>query len=238
MGKKKFFIGAALIFTAALLGACAKSHRAVDPEAAVIPDRIYQPPPPKPADGAIWPGDTANNLLFVDAKGKYVGDIVTVIIDEIATSTQSASTDTSKDASLDMSWESLLGLPSNLGVQNFLGSGAQFDPRVKAALARANKGAGKTTREGKLTATVTATITEVFPNGNFAIEGKRSVTINNEEQLMILRGNVRGVDIDFDNTISSRYIANASITYTGEGVVADEQRSGWMTRFLSFVWPF
>ncbi len=221
-----------------VLGACAKPHRAVDPEAAVIPERIYQPPPVQVADGSIWPGDTPGNLLFVDAKGRNVGDIVTVTIEETATSTQSATTDTSKDAEVSMAWESFLGLPSNLGVQNFLGSGSQFDPRVQAALARSNKGAGTTTRNGQLTATVTAIITEVHPNGNLTIEGKRSVTINHEEQIMVLRGNVRSVDVNFDNTISSRYIANASITYTGEGVVADEQRVGWMTRILTYVWPF
>ncbi len=106
----------AYLFLVVALGACAKSHRAVDPAAAVIPERIYQPPPAPVADGAIWPGDTPGNLLFVDAKGKNVGDIVTVTIEEDATSTQSATTDTSKDSEVDMAWESFLGLPSNLGV--------------------------------------------------------------------------------------------------------------------------
>ena len=132
----------------------------------------------------------------------------------------------------------MLGLPSNLGIQNFLGMGTQFDPSVNASTSKSNQGSGTTTRGGTLTATISATIVEVLPNGNFRIEGSRSVTVNNEEQIMVLRGIVRPVDINFDNTIVSTMIADASITYTGEGVVADEQRVGWGMRLLSFIWPF
>ena len=75
-------------------------------------------------------------------------------------------------------------------------------------------------------------------NGNFLIEGKRSVTVNNEEQLMVLTGTIRPSDVNYNNTINSSLIADASITYSGEGVIADEQRAGWMMRVLSVIWPF
>ena len=77
-----------------------------------------------------------------------------------------------------------------------------------------------------------------MPSGNFKIEGRRSVTVNHEEQIMVLRGVIRPQDINFDNTIASISIADASISLTGEGVVADEQRKGWLAKILSKVWPF
>lgn len=189
-------------------------------------------------DGSIWPGDTKNNLLFVDAKANSVGDIVTVVIAETATSSQQATTDVGKNSSLDMDWTALFGLDRNLGVSNFLGSGDPFDPRAAASLSRNTQGSGTTTRGGSLNAQISVIVIQVLPNGNFAIEGRRSITVNHEEQIVVLRGIIRKVDIDFDNTISSRYIANASISYAGEGVVADEQRVGWLTRALTYVWPF
>jgi flagellar L-ring protein precursor FlgH len=85
---------------------------------------------------------------------------------------------------------------------------------------------------------VSATIKAINENGNFEIEGSRSVTINFEEQLMILTGIIRPSDINYDNTINSSLIAEASITYTGDGVIAEEQRVGWLMRALSYVWPF
>ena len=131
-----------------------------------------------------------------------------------------------------------MGLPSDMGVKNFLGLGNGFDPSVGATNERANKGSGTTSRSGSLTGTVAATIVKINANGNFMIEGKRSVKINQEEQLMILTGVIRPSDVNYDNTINSSLIANASITYSGDGVIAEEQRVGWLYRALSYVWPF
>jgi len=228
------------IFVLALMGmtACANTHKAVDPKSAVLPQKIYNETTVKVSDGAIWPGDTSKNLLFEDTKARKVGDIVTVLLNETATSTQKASTDTSKSSSIDLQTNSVLGLPSNMGIQNFLGMGTGFNPAAKGSTTRANKGTGTTTREGSLTGTLAATIVAVNENGNFEIAGKRSVTINNEEQLMILTGIIRPSDVNYDNTINSSLIANAAISYSGEGVIADEQRVGWLMRALSYVWPF
>ena len=221
------------------LAACSASHKAVDSRSTVIPKNLYaKPTQTKPAEGALWPGNTRGNFLFGDDKAAKVGDIITVTIDENATSTQSATTNTSKDSSIDMQTPNVLGLPSSLGIQNFLNMGTQFDPTVNATIANSMQGTGTVTRNGTLSATISALITDIVPSGNLKIEGRRSVTINNEEQIMVLRGIVRPQDINFDNTIPSTLIADASISYTGEGVVADEQRKGWLAKVLSKVWPF
>ena len=244
MKNKNFFLPGNIfkitVLTLALVGitACANTHKAIDSKSAVIPQKIYKAKPVKYNDGGIWPGDTAKNLLFEDTKAREVGDILTVHLDETATSTQSATTDTSKSSSTALATTAVMGLPSDMGVKNFLGLGNGFDPTVGATNERANKGSGTTTRSGSLTGTVSATIKAINENGNFEIEGSRSVTINFEEQLMILTGIIRPSDINYDNTINSSLIADASITYTGDGVIAEEQRVGWLMRALSYVWPF
>ncbi|KMP10832.1 hypothetical protein UR09_03400 [Candidatus Nitromaritima sp. SCGC AAA799-A02] len=226
-----------LIFVSLGLGACANTHKAVDPRSTVIPEKIYESAA-KPTDGAIWSGDTSKNLLFEDTKARKVGDIVTVVLNENATSTQTATTDTSKDSSINLDTNGVLGLPSNFNIQNFLGMGTQFDPNLNATTSKSTQGSGTTTRSGSLTGTVSATIIAINGNGNFEIKGTRSVTVNNEEQLMVLRGTIRPSDINFDNTINSSLVANASITYSGEGVIADEQKVGWLMRIVSLIWPF
>ena len=228
------------ILTLVLMGmtACANTHKAVDPKSTVLPQKIYKEKIGKVNDGGICPGETSKNLLFEDTKAREVGDIVTVILNETATSSQTASTDTNKTSSIDLQTNSILGLPSNMGVQNFLGMGTGFNPAAKGSTTRANKGTGTVSREGSLTGTLAATIMAINENGNFEIAGKRSVTVNNEEQLMILTGIIRPSDINYDNTINSSLIANAAISYSGEGVVSDEQRVGWLMRALSYVWPF
>ena len=132
----------------------------------------------------------------------------------------------------------MLGLPTNLGITNFLGGGNQFDPNLNATTSRSTDGSGTTTREGTMTGTMAAVIKESLPNDQFVIQGKRTVQYNNEEQQMILTGIIRRVDITFNNTINSSQIADARIALSGEGVVSDEQRVGWLTRILARIWPF
>jgi flagellar L-ring protein precursor FlgH len=75
-------------------------------------------------------------------------------------------------------------------------------------------------------------------NGNLVIEGKRQVTVNAEDQYLIISGIVRPDDIAFDNTVQSKYIADARIFYTGQGTVNDKMKPGWLTRIIDWVWPF
>ncbi|MBU1610573.1 MAG: flagellar basal body L-ring protein FlgH, partial [Proteobacteria bacterium] len=70
------------------------------------------------------------------------------------------------------------------------------------------------------------------------VEGARRIRVNNETQILIVRGLVRQRDIAADNTVNSSSLAEADIEVYGEGVLADKQRPGWMTRILDHVWPF
>ncbi|MCH8289323.1 MAG: flagellar basal body L-ring protein FlgH [Candidatus Marinimicrobia bacterium] len=178
-----------LIFVMTSAAACANTHRAIDPKSTVIPEKLYESKR-EVSDGGIWPGDTSKNLFFEDTKARQVGDIVTVVINETASSSQSATTDTSKNSNINLTTTGVLGLPSNFNIQNFLGMGTAFNPNLQASTSRALQGSGTTTRTGTLTATLSAVIVKAYANGNFEIEGKRSVTVNNEEQLMILRGTI------------------------------------------------
>lgn len=191
-----------------------------------------------PKDGSMWPGETSDNLLFADTKAKQVGDIVTIELEEDFESSNSATTDVTKQSEIDLGVTTVLGLPNDYGISNFLGSGNAFDPTVQAESSRSTNGAGTTTREGSMTGTLAAVIKEELPNGIFRIEGRRAVTINNEDQVMVLTGLIRRVDIGFENRISSQRIADANIIYSGKGVVSDEQNVGWLMRFFAWVWPF
>ena len=191
-----------------------------------------------PLDGSLWPGETSENLLFADTKAKQVGDIVTVQLEENFESSNSATTGISKDSEIDLGVSTILGLPNDYGMTNFLGQGTAFDPNVQAQSSRSTNGSGTTTRGGSMTGTLAAIIKEELPHGMFRIEGRRTVTVNNEDQTMVLTGFIRRVDIGFANTISSQQIANADIIYTGKGVISDEQNVGWLMRFFAWVWPF
>ncbi len=199
--------------------------------------KVPESPPPTPsvsrtpaAPGSIWPGATGNNMLFTDRKARYVNDVVTIVISETAAGENNAKLESNRAST------------TTAGI-----AGAyQFNPdktflskyELGGSSTNDMEGEGKTKRDGILKGRITARVTQVLDNGNLLIEGRRLITVNAEDQYMILTGIIRPEDITNDNLILSQYIADARITYTGRGVVDDKMRPGWLTRIIDWVWPF
>jgi flagellar L-ring protein FlgH len=183
------------------------------------------------AVGSLWPADD-HVFFYADRKALRVGDIITIRIVESARANNTADTDLSRNSSLNA------GLSNFFGKQKFLKLFKLGDELITSSADNAHKGAGSTTREGELTAIVTAIVKEVLPNGNLVIQGTRSVAVNHEEQYITITGVVRPEDVNRDNVVLSTQVADANIAIGGLGVVADKQRSGWGTWIFDFVWPF
>lgn len=180
--------------------------------------------------GSLW---KSGKGLFADRRAKSVNDIITISIVESSSATRQAKTSTSRDTSIDGDVTNLLGLQ-----QAFVNS--RFDPTNMLALqaAKSFDGVGSTSRSGNLTGTITAIVREVFPNGIMRIEGRRVVTVNNEDQYIMISGLVRRDDVASNNTVLSTKVADAVIEYSGEGVVGREQKPGWLSNFVDIIWPF
>jgi flagellar L-ring protein FlgH len=183
--------------------------------------------------GSIWKGAGTSNTFFLDQRAGFVGDILTIKIVEVSTASEKASTDTGKTSDVQAGISNLMGLETN----RFPSS---IDPSKMIGASTKNNfsGSGETTRTGSLSATITARIVDVLPNGNLAVEGKRELYVNNEKKEILVQGIVRTKDIAYDNSILSTQIADAKIIYTGIGVVGEKQFPGWLARMVDKFWPF
>lgn len=183
--------------------------------------------------GSLWTENRGS--LFGDIKARQIGDILTVAIFEQASASREATTETGRSSSSEAGISNFLGFETDLGKIN-----SALDPTSLIATNYDNdfKGSGSTSRKENLVATLSTRVVEVFPNGNLRIEGGKTVTVNHEEQIIVLTGIVRPNDISSQNVIDSKYVLDAKIAYTGKGVISDKQRPGWMTRILDNVWPF
>jgi flagellar L-ring protein precursor FlgH len=181
--------------------------------------------------GSLWPADD-HVFFYADKKALRVGDIITVRIVENAKASNTADTDLSRKSS------ATAGLSTFFGKKKFLDLFKLGDELLSSSADTEHKGAGSTTRSGQLTATITAVVREVLPNGNLVIQGTREILVNHEQQFITLTGMVRPQDIDRDNVVTSAQLADANITIGGLGVVDDKQRSGWGTWIFDLVWPF
>ncbi len=227
-----FIIGIAIL---ACLGGCSTygtRPETVRPESKLLPVPVVKP---VYAPGSLWPGESSRNSLFTDNKARYVNDIVTIVVDESSSGTNKASTNTSKDTSTSAGISALLGLDTQI-LSNNPSMGTSIS--VGGTHANSLKGTGDTSRGGTLSARVAARVVRVLDNGLLLIEGRRQLTLNEEDQYIVITGVIRTEDISADNLVLSSSIADARIIYTGNGVINDKQRPGWLTRVVDWGWPF
>jgi flagellar L-ring protein precursor FlgH len=175
--------------------------------------------------------DPAGADLFTDLRARNIGDIVFIVVSEQTTSSSEAKTDGSKEVEIkgglrvEGFFDELFGFPAAIEPIKAL----DIDPEEEF------KASGKTSNRGTFTTRITATVIDILPNGNFVIEGKRSITINEDTEAMILRGTIRPTDISAANTISSQLLADVDIIYTGRGQIADRQKGGLFTELFNFL---
>jgi len=199
------------------------------------------PPPPMPpsprakATGSLWRDDVAANYLFADTKARFAGDLLTIVITEDASGSKAADTSTTTETDISASLEQFFGLPQQLVKHQ-----PNIDPSqlVKASSERKWDGEGTTNRSGKLTARMSAVVKAVSPTGNLWVQGDKIVSVNQEDQHIVVQGWVRPEDIDSQNQVLSTRLADARIDYYGVGVVGAKQRQPWGFWIFDFVWPF
>ncbi|QDU40235.1 Flagellar L-ring protein precursor [Maioricimonas rarisocia] len=172
-------------------------------------------------------------FLFFDSKARRVGDLVTIVIN------QNTDVDRREDRAMEKSadTEGVFDLAAAIG--GGLGSNS-----ASAALDSTNS-SGRSFDSGTafrsnsaFTDRMTATVLDVLPNGNMLISGKRKVEVAGDEQILVVTGVVRAVDIGPDNEINSRYISDLTLNYEEFGNSRRFTRQGWFSRMVNVVWPF
>ncbi|ACI20513.1 MULTISPECIES: flagellar basal body L-ring protein FlgH [Thermodesulfovibrio] len=225
------------------LASCSELQEVRDIKNAGMPPKYYPEPPQTQvaSEGSLWRNKAS---LYEDKKARRVNDLVTILINESTSAQKTASTTASRDSSTNYGLDTFFGMNTDFNIHNlplingFYKAGNVFSPSVKGSATSDFKGDGDTARTGKITGTITAKVVEVLPNGNLVIESRKEVIVNNEKEILVLRGIIRPDDISQSNTILSQYVADAQIYLVGEGTLGDKQSQGWLVRFLDKIWPF
>ena len=64
---------------------------------------------------------------------------------------------------------------------------------------------------------MTAQVVDVYPNGNLLIRGEKIVNFSTGSEVIQVKGIIRPQDVQPDNSVQSKRIASAQITYKGVG---------------------
>jgi flagellar L-ring protein FlgH len=177
---------------------------------------------------STWIGGSAD--FFRDRRAHNVGDILTVEIsinDKAALSNNSnLSRKSSADANLGLSYDIMGVVGANTNAKGDVNSNT------------ASSGQGTTARSEKIELSVAAVVTSVLPNGYLVIKGTQEIQVNYEGRLLSISGIVHPRNISDDGTVAYDKIAEARISYGGNGAIADVQKPGWGHRLWNRLTPF
>ena len=187
--------------------------------------RVLPPPTPR-TDGAIYQAGQ-EMALFADLKARRVGDVLTIVLNESTNASKSATTKTSKTSAVTDTGPTIFGRSiTTKGVpvlDTNLSGATSFD------------GEGSSSQGNSLVGSLTVTVVEVQANGNLLVQGEKSLKLNQGDEFIRISGMVRPADVSTNNTVTSDKIADARISYSGKGVIANSNRMGWLSRFFNSV---
>lgn len=165
-----------------------------------------------------------------DVRASQALDLVTILISDNSSALSTGDTNTSRKSTENAAVTSLLGVKSATGALANLANSSN---------AMALQGQGTTSRGTTLNATVTAEVTNVLPNGNLVVTGRKEIMVNSEKQIITLRGIVRPDDLSPTNSIPSDRVARMEILINGRGVVNDAiKRPNFLYRLFLGLLPF
>ena len=178
----------------------------------------------KPATGGIY-GNRQSDAWFGRGRNYQVGDLVTVLLNE---STQAART---QNGSLSRSSSNDVPTSAPNVLKGLFKSAVTLESNIK------NEGVGKADQTASLTGSIAVSVVDVMSNGNLVLRGEKQVALSEGSEIIQVGGIVRPDDIAPNNTVQSRRLANAQITYRGTGDLATAARAGWGTSTLLKLWP-
>jgi flagellar L-ring protein precursor FlgH len=217
---------AAIAATAFMVG-CANTGAPNLPQATFTPVQPLQSITPKPSTGAIYNGRQSDNW-FGRGRNFEVGDMVTVILDESTQAKRASTTAVSRNSTIDILSTSALVKPRSGVLGAIKLDGMSTD----------SQGTGAADQQASLTGSLAVSIIEVMTNGNLVVRGEKQLSLSEGSEIIQISGVIRPEDISPNNTVLSRRLAHAQISYRGSGDLAAAAKPGWATQWINRFWPF
>ncbi len=207
------------------------------------PDYVNDMPSKDPVPEFSRPGSLfgqGERPLFADRRAMRVDDLITINVRENITN----------DFKIDKKYSGSSGGNVTPPQIAYNGQDAQqqanttyLNDQVNYTLTKPNntsnfQGGGTYSQSQNLALTITARILKVMENGNYFIYGKQEMLINGEKQILQISGVIRPYDIQRDNTIESKYIADSKISVVSVGKISETLTKKPTTDSVESNWPY
>jgi len=222
---------AARLFSAFVLGATCLAGCSVLPPQPLTHSTGFAPvypvlrEAPQQATGSLYNADMGETFL---GRGRnfQIGDVITVVLSESTQAARTQSGTLSRTSSNDVMPTAALGGGLLGSTSALLGGTIKSD------------GTGTADQTATLSGSVVVTVVDVMANGNLVVRGEKQLALTEGAEIIQVAGVIRPDDVAPNNTVQSKRLANAQITYRGTGDMAATARAGWGTSGLLKLWPF
>jgi flagellar L-ring protein FlgH len=183
---------------------------------------------------SLW--QTGSRAFFKDQRASQAGDILTVEVSfdnkaQFDNNTQGQRNTQEQDGAniLGLKWLGALGAAQGATATNNL-----FNINGTTN----NQAIAEIKREEQVTVNIAAMVTQVLPNGDLVVVGTQEMRVNNEVRDLQVTGVVRPQDISSTNTITLDKLAEARISYGGQGQITNIQQPRYGEQLLDVIAPF
>jgi flagellar L-ring protein FlgH len=159
------------------------------------------------------------SALASDRRAESIGDVVTIVVFENSSATNAVGKRSKKRNALD----------------GQIVAGNSFDKSGGVSFGGTYEGEGANSRSDRVVAQLSATVQQVYPNGDLFVTGWQRLKINGELTNIKVSGRVRREDISGQNSVLSSRIADASIEYDGRGFASRSAKPGIVTKIFSWL---
>jgi len=164
--------------------------------------------------------------LFGGVQAKQVGDLISIIMsenislnDNLAFSSTKESTTTDNFTSFIKDWFHLSNLKSAGGY------GGNNEVTNSATGSRAMT----------LGDRIAVQVVQQLPNGNLAVQGKKTIVNGNERMDFIVTGVIDPRWLNVDGEINSYNVSNLQFALSGRGAISRSQNEGIFNRFIRYL---
>ena len=164
--------------------------------------------------------------LYSSVRARNVGDLVTIVIDEVPTLTDSGVYKTEKNSSI---LENLSNAINTIFKTNLKGALNGTSGTISVS------GSTNTQRSLGIQDKVAVQVIQLLPNGNLLVQGKKSLVNANERVDLLVSGIIDPRWIDQQGEISSNQVANLQFAMSGAGTVSRGQNEGVLYRFMRYI---
>jgi flagellar L-ring protein FlgH len=186
----------------------------------------------------------APRSLFVIPKPQYVGDSVTIVIDDFAQQNFQMDYKTDKNTTVTQNGSAILNgvtraiidkLPIAAGLKNTASSVLSVPSIDGLNNTNAQNTKANVSRQTRLRDTITCQVMQVLPNGDLVVQGRKVNLMTKERTDLFVSGIVNPFYLDVNNQIPSNRVANLQFLQGGNGAISRQQNDGILTKLYQWI---